>query len=110
MSAVNIRVTNLAHAAMPIVGSFQQFAVTSTATLLYGLAANTQSNKAQIVSVLCEVYSLRWTSDGTAPTATTGFLLAAGVPLLVSAGEASTMQLIAVSAGAATVQIQEYKI
>ena len=70
MGAFNARTTNLTHAAKPIVGSFQEFTVSSTAGLLYSFANNAQKSNCEIVRLMCETSSIRWTSDGTTPSPT----------------------------------------
>lgn len=72
-------------------------AATSVASLFPGgvIPAGTK-----LLMVTPEAQAIRWRSDGTAPTLTVGYPLAAGAELRFTAGQFPGLQVIASTAGA----------
>lgn len=91
----------------PVSGTHKTKDLTAVAVSLAGLSV-TLKNNTQFVGVQAEAGDVRYTVDGTAPSATVGYLLRqTDSPIILSRGEADNAKFYAL-AGAATIQLSEY--
>ena len=90
----------------PIAAGYKRTAVDTAKTASGILAAaliasgNTPTNTVQYIELQAEAQAIRYTLDGTTPTATNGLRLPVGAPIVLTWAQILVLQVISETAGA----------